>query len=127
MPKRRSTVHHLLSRWLLLALFVRALTPLLAPVSEPGYAMAPLIADICSASHVLAPSSGDDGGKLAPAHDRGDHCLICGGVGMAPPSAEFRFSGTGDSVPLQAPWSALPTLPSTYGGFQFQSHAPPVA
>lgn len=114
-----------IARFLLLALLLRAFAPLWGGLAASPSALVPFLGDVCSAAQGFDHSGPD--GAPAPSHARADHCLLCGGVGMVPPSAEFRFAARASGIVALAEPSAAQPRPFTYGGFQFLATAPPRA
>jgi hypothetical protein len=114
-----------IGRFLLLALLVRAFAPLWGELSAPS--PLPFDVEICSAGHAFGQQGhpANDSPGSSPA--AGDHCLLCGGVGMVPPTAEIRFAVRSlAAVSGEATVVARPR-PVAYAGFQFLANAPPFA
>jgi hypothetical protein len=116
-----------IARFLLFALLLRAFAPLLGELTASPSAVSPFLGDLCSAAQTIDHPEQRDGGAPATSHARGDHCVLCGGVGMVPPSAEFRLATRASGIVALAESLAAGSPPSTYAGFQFLATAPPRA
>ncbi|OIQ95542.1 hypothetical protein GALL_225110 [mine drainage metagenome] len=114
-----------IARIALLAILVQALTPLWAGVIGTE---AKQFVEICSVAGLkLVQVDGGRHQKTPSSKSACDHCPLCGGTGVAPPTGSHDLACSKPAVRYLGFANIALARPPSYPGHQFLSQAPPLA